>query len=573
MRRPATAILLSAVLLTACSPNDTPDSTTSTDPVSQDTVAATTVVTPAPDTSPSTSNAPKVDDGKWIEITGSQFIDTRTGEPFVPIGVNLLLKLGGGGGDRLFANYDPTWVTEQLDGISALEMNTVRFFLDMCMTCTASSDGIKDEYLDALADLLTQLHDHGLVALPTSNDVPDPGFSERLPCCEPFGGYRNSLYLSPAGHEISAEYWTALIQGVKERGAPTSHVLGWQLANEQFVLRDVEPISLSVGSVVTADGIEYDLADDDAVAEMVVSNLRQYITTVGDAIRTVDEGALITMGFFSSDEPDAGRTANDNRWVVPAQILEQSTLDFVDLHAYPGLGGTWEAIGAAYGLERGPFDVPVILGEFGAFEQAYRDADEGAAAMARWQVGSCPYGFNGWLLWFWGADQDDEVITANVNEAAIGRAISPLVRPDPCDPGPYVNDNLALERPASASAEENEEYGVAKLVDGSDATWWSAAAGPPQWAEVDLEEDREVARVEILVGDVSPPGPQTHRVWVRGVGDAAPGILVGEVSADASQGDVLTVEFEPVTDVRFVRIETVSMDGWVILHEVRVLGT
>ena len=160
-----------------------------------------------------------------------------------------------------------------------------------------------------------------------------------------------------------------------------------------------------------------------------------------------------------------------------------------------------------------------------------------------------------------------------MNEAAIGRAISPLVRPDPCDPGPYVNDNLALERPASASAEENEEYGVAKLVDGSDATWWSAAAGPPQWAEVDLEEDREVARVEILVGDVSPPGPQTHRVWVRGVGDAAPGILVGEVSADASQGDVLTVEFEPVTDVRFVRIETVSMDGWVILHEVRVLGT
>ena len=176
-------------------------------------------------------------------------------------------------------------------------------------------------------------------------------------------------------------------------------------------------------------------------------------------------------------------------------------------------------------------------------------------------------------MWFWGADKDDEVITANVNDAAVGRAISPLVRPDPCDLGAYESSNFALGRPVTASAEENEEYGVARLVDGSDATWWSAANGPPQWAEIDLQVDREVSRVEILVGHVSPSGPQTHRVWVRGVDDASPGILAGEVSADASQGDVVTVEFDPIIDVRFVRIETVSMDGWVILHEVWVLGS
>jgi hypothetical protein len=215
----------------------------------------------------------------------------------------------------------------------------------------------------------------------------------------------------------------------------------------------------------------------------------------------------------------------------------------------------------------------VILGEFGAFESAYRDADDGAAAMARWQVESCAYGFHGWLLWFWGADKDDEVITANVSDAVVGRAISPLVRADPCDPGVYESSNLALGRPVTAPAEENEEYGVARLVDGSDATWWSAANGPPQWAEIDLQVDREVSRVEILVGHVSPPGPQTHRVSVRRVDDASPGILAGEVSADASQGDVLTVEFDPIIDVRFVRIETVSMDGWVILREVWVLGS
>jgi hypothetical protein len=150
--------------------------------------------------------------------------------------------------------------------------------------------------------------------------------------------------------------------------------------------------------------------------------------------------------------------------------------------------------------------------------------------MARWQVESCAYGFHGWLLWFWGADKDDEVITANVSDAVVGRAISPLVRADPCDPGVYESSNLALGRPVTASAEENEECGVARLVDGSDATWWSAANGPPQWAEIDLQVDREVSRVEILVGHVSPPGPQTHRVSVRRVDDASPGILAGEVS-------------------------------------------
>lgn len=509
---------------------------------------------------------------RWIDVAGSDFIDNRTGETFMPTGVNLLLKLGGGGGDRLFAEYDPNWVDEQLDGITELGFNTVRFFLDMCMSCTADASGIKDDYLDDLADLLTRLEQHGLVALPTSNDVPDPGYSERLPCCEPFGGYRNSLYLSAEGHEIAVEYWTDLIEGLQERGAPTHHLLGWQLANEQFVLRDVPPIALTDGTVVAADGVAYDLADDDAVADMVVSSLRTYVSTVGDAIRELDPGALITMGFFSAEEPTAGRRASDARWVVPDRMLDESTLDFIDLHAYPGLGGTWDSIGAAYGLRGRSFDRPLLLGEFGAFEQAYPDPSEAAAAMARWQAASCELGFGGWLLWFWGAERDDEVVTADAHDAAVARAVSPLVRPDPCDPGPFTSPNLALERPVTASAEEGPDYSAAKVVDGSDATWWSAAAGPPQWIEIDLGAPRTLSRVEILIGHVSPPGPQTHRVRVRSADETAPGRLVGEVSVDARQGDWLTVDVDAAGDVRYVRVETVAADGWVIIHEVRVLA-
>jgi hypothetical protein len=566
MRRLRVLVGVVTLLVAACTASEPAETAPST------TVAPTTSVTTSTTTAvpPTTTTEPP--HPRWISVEGDRFIDTRTGIDFVPIGVNLLLKTGGGGGDRLFQLYDPVWVDEQLDAIDALGFNTVRFFLDMCMSCTSTSGGIRDAYLDDLADLLSRIEAHGLVAFPTSNDVPDPGYSERLPCCDVFGGYRNSLYLSTEGHQIAAQYWTDLIRGIQERGAPTHHILSWELANEQFILRDVPPIALTEGTVTTADGVTYDLADNSAVADMVTSNLRHYITTVGDAIRQLDDGALISMGFFSSDEPGAGRISGDNRWVVPDKILQQSTLDFIDLHAYPGLGGTWDAIGAAYGLSDRDVDFPIVLGEFGAFEDAYPTPAEGAAAMARWQAASCELGFDGWLVWFWGADQDDEVITVETEDAAIGRAISPLTRPDPCDVGPYESNNFALERPVTASAEENAEYGVANLVDGSDGTWWSAAEGPPQWAEVDLEQDREVSRVEILIGHVSPAGPQTHRIWVRSADEPAPGTLAGEVSEDADQGDVLTVEFDPIPGVRYVRLETVTVDGWVIIHELRVFG-
>jgi len=128
----------------------------------------------------------------------------------------------------------------------------------------------------------------------------------------------------------------------------------------------------------------------------------------------------------------------------------------------------------------------------------------------------------------------------------------------------------STDRPATASVEESAEYAAVKAVDGSQATWWSAAEGPPQWIEIDLEEDRVVGRVEVLIGDVSPPGPQTHRVLVRAADAAGPGTLVGEVTVDAAHGDVVVFEFEPVPGVRVVRVETTAVDGWVILHEIEV---
>lgn len=98
-----------------------------------------TIAVPASTTS--TTLAPVEPREHWIRIDGTGFVDTRTGDPFVPRGVNLLRRFSDGSGDQLFALYDPEWVEKQLDGISELGLNTVRFFLDLCRPCTSDADG------------------------------------------------------------------------------------------------------------------------------------------------------------------------------------------------------------------------------------------------------------------------------------------------------------------------------------------------------------------------------------------------------------------------------------------------
>ena len=588
MRRPGSrlACVLAAAVLAACSgssdtatdaepPGSTPPTSTSqTKTTTTEATAALTTTASTPSTAPPTTVPPPQE--HWISVRDGNLVDRRTGATFVPRGVNLQRRLNNGG-DQLFGAYDPAWVDEQLDEMVDQSFNTIRFFLDLCMSCTSTSDGVRSDYLDDLTDLLRRMEARGLVALPTSNDVPDPGYSDRLPCCEPFGGYRNSLYLAPEGHTIAAEYFTDLIEGLQARGAPLHILLGWQLANEQFFLRDVPPISLTSGTVTTGDGATYDLADDAAVEAMIENNLLAYIDQVGSTIRSLDDGALVTIGFFSAEDPDAGRNGSDNRWVEPEIVVHEGAVDFIDLHAYPGLGGRWDVIGPAFGLDEPP-TIPLLLGEFGAFNGSHLDVDEAAIALVNWQIESCEWGFAGWLIWLWGEDTDPEVITVNSGDAELATAMSPDARPDPCEAGSYASPNLALNRPVTASQEESGEGGqyLARSVnDGSIRTWWSASDGAPQWVEIDLESDQLIGRVEIHIGDVTPPGPQRHRIYVRADGEPAPGRLVGEATGDVRDGDILTVELDADANgpVRYVRIDTVEIDGWVIIHDIAVFAS
>ena len=216
--------------------------------------------------------------------------------------------------------------------------------------------------------------ERGLVVMLASNDVPDRGYSDRLPYCSPFGGYRNSLWLSGKGHKILVEYWTEVVRALRREKAPLQTVV-YQLQQEQFVLEDVEPLSLSSGMVTAADGETYDMADPQQRSDMVESNVRRGTRRARAAIRRIDPGALVTMGFFA-------RFEGDSRVVPSRAMLEASALDFVDLHLYPSLDHDLETQVDAIGLSEA-VDKPVVMGEFGAFRVAYANPRIVAYSLAR----------------------------------------------------------------------------------------------------------------------------------------------------------------------------------------------
>ena len=65
--------------------------------------------------------------------------------------------------------------------------------------------------------------------------------------------------------------------------------------------------------------------------------------------------------------------------------------------------------------------------------------------------------------------------------------------PDQPEPPPH----LALDKPATASSEENSGLGAGKAVDGIESSRWASAWSDPQWIRVDLESTYLVDEVRI----------------------------------------------------------------------------
>lgn len=559
------------IFLASCSLPLSQDSTTPT-PVENTIPATHTPVTP-PTLPPEPQAEHRIGIRRVNGVGG--FYDRQTDRPFVPRGVNYGFVPLGSGYTNLVLKvgiYDPQRTRDDFTELAGLGYNTVRVFLDHCnqgQGCIGDSDnvGLNPDYLDNIADMMAAAREMGIYILFTSNDLPDQGgYSEEANTGSggTFAGYRNSYYLRPHAITATRRYWRDLLTGLVERNAAFDAVLGWQLLNEQWMFRDQPPLSLTGGIVETTTG-SYDMSDPDQKTLMVSDGIVYYIAQMKEEILTHDPSALVTMGFFVPE------IAAPGWYVETASLLEKSALDFFDFHGYPG-GPSLEEHVEHFGM-LGYDARPILLGEYGAFRHTYPEIDSAARAITNWVAASCQYGFDGWLYWtYYPADASagDRTWGLVDHDKYLLDLFAPVNQPDPCIPVEIPNDNLAYNKPVSASRSLPEEP-PANAVDDSAGTQWGAGDGPVQWIQVDLQGNYRITEIRLLVAQY-PAGDSVHRVQVR-ASEADEYQTVYEFNGSTNDNDWLVFAPDtPLENVAQVRVQTVSSPSWVAWKEIQVYG-
>ena len=513
--------------------------------------------------------------------SGMEFYDRLTGDRFVPRGANYhrwVIQPSPSEGtlyvDALFntAFGELDQAEADLQQMATLGFNTVRVWKNACWGgvggCIGDpAGGLSDAYLDNITEFLRMAKQYEIYVLLTDDWVPDDGgYSQELARTS-FEGY-NGVYLNEHGIAAERMYWEDLIRGLIERGAPLDAVLGYELKNEAFYEAQLSPFTRSSGIVTTANGSTYDMANALDRQRMMEESWLYWIEQLRNAIQMVDPTALVTMGFFVQQEPNPVREG-DLRLVYLDRVVRESQLDFLDFHLYPGYDLSMQEHVENFAMI-GAEDKLILMGEFGADKNNYVTPERAAASLQSWQVTSCVYGFDGWLLWTWGENPGSEFWNMGDAEGTIGTVLSPSIRPDPCAYGDFdfiqfnvapkaiiTASSFAAGYPPQQAADETQDY-------------WNSSAGAPQWIQFELAAPTDVEAIVLTVAQ-NPPGRSVHELWVRQVGGEL--ILIHTFDGLTNEGDILTFSpDEPLIGVDLVRVVTTSiLDLWPAWHEIEIL--
>ncbi len=320
--------------------------------------------------------------------------------------------------------------------------------------------------------------------------------------------------------------------------------------------------------VTTANGNTYDMADAQSRQNMMEESWLYWIEQLRNSILAADPTALVTMGFLSQQEPNPVREG-DPRLVYLDRIVRESQLDFIDFHPYPGYDLSLKEHVENFTMI-GEGDKLILMGEFGADKANYSSAERAASALQSWQVDSCSFGFDGWLLWAWGETPGSEFWTASDAEGVIGTVLSPANRPDPCAYGnfDFIRFNVAPQAVITASSAV-DGLPAQNVADESQEIW-IAEGGPPQWVELALAAPTDVETIILtVVQDI--PKRTVHELWIRQAGGELR--LVQTFDGITHEGDILTyMPEEPLIGVDLVRVVTTNMlDLWPAWHEIEIL--
>ena len=398
-----------------------------------------------------------------------EFYDRVTGERFVPRGadyIHWVSRPSPGRGDiwvdalfnTSFGELDQA--EAELGQMAALGFNTVRMWKNACWGevggCIGDpAGGLSDAYLDNMTTFLRLAKSYGIYVVFTDDWFPDDGgYNQEYDrgCCVTFSGY-NTIYLNEHGIAAERMYWEDFIQGLIERGAPLEAVLAYELKNEAFYEGESPPLNQASGTVTTANGSTYDMADAQDRVRMMEEGWLFWIEQLRNSILELDPTALVTMGFFVQQEPNPVREG-DPRLVYLDRVVRESQLDFLDFHAYPGYDLSMQGHVENFAMT-GAGDKLIVMGEFGADKQNYSSADRARSGLAGLAGGILRIRFRRLVI----LDLGDRTRSTSSGTPTKGKVLSRRCwlrsnRPDPCAYGEFdfIRFNAAIGSEISASS-------------------------------------------------------------------------------------------------------------------------
>jgi hypothetical protein len=533
--------------------------------------------TPVPTSTPQPTARATHRIGVRVKDGVGEFYDRETGEKFVPRGNNyirLANQSAAGEPNVIYHStcdpglYDSARVEQAFTKMKQENYNVVRVFINhLCVVDQAGRLSV--DYVHNFEDFLQRAKTNNMFVMVVIDAPPGQYYKyvEDIPL-QPNIDWPNLPYLTQRGIEAEKRFWKDFIGELIRQEAPLDYIFAYGLRNEAFFFSDQKPLTLTSGSVVTANGRSYDMSKAEDKQKMMDENLVFWIDAVRQAILQVDPTALVTIGFFQPQGPNPTRIG-DTRVIRTYSAIWESSADFIDLHLYPEL--ELNMVQYVENFEMSGFArKPIIMGEFGSFKSSHWSASLAAQVLQDWQVDSCRYGFDGWLLWTWDTEEQPELWAGLAESGIINQALSPRNRPDPHVAGTFSGQNIALRKSTTASRSLSDNP-AAMAVDGLLGNWWGAGDFPPQWIEIGLQAPSSIGKIRLAVSQ-SPDGETTHRVWGKGASTGEEYQLLYEFRGFTTDGQVL--EYSPPTPwtgIQFIKVETVVSPSWVSWREIEVI--
>jgi hypothetical protein len=245
-----------------------------------------------------------------------------------------------------------------------------------------------------------------------------------------FSGGGNQIYLTKEGIAAKREYVCEFLRYIQSRRPELmATLLGVQMQNELHLDGKGWPFDQKSGTITTANGKTYDLADGKQRQALMDDGIVFYLDTMADAVHGIDPGLLVCEGIFTMRAvgkdpakdvgPNSGY-AGDRRWPPTLETLSRSKLDFLDVHFYRTRKEESVRDAFAKDMETVRFSdttapailksKPVILGEFGAFRFAESSWTAAQKNLLTIRDETMQRRMSGWLLWTYDTFEQKELI-------------------------------------------------------------------------------------------------------------------------------------------------------------------